>query len=390
MAMESPVIVKLADNIISPLGYTTNENYQQVLQMHSAIRTYDGWHHIPQPFSASLFDWNELNQYVFSKITNREYSRFERLAILSITEALQQTDINPSSPDTLLIISTTKGNVELLDSHLAQQYSKSSVELGVTAERIAHHFNNPNIPITVCNACISGLHAQLLAQRMLSLGLYKYIIVCGCDVQSPFIVSGFQSFKALDPDPCRPFDCDRKGLNLGEAAATVIYGRETRLDEGKSHWIALGGAICNDANHISGPSRTAEGSYRALTVAIEKLRGNKLSMISVHGTATLYNDEMESIALERAAIQQIPVVAFKGYYGHTMGAAGVLETLLTMYATQDGMVPATRGYHQCGTTRAVNVCNQHRPSSGNAFIKLLSGFGGCNAAMAFKLTTPAL
>ena len=147
----------------------------------------------------------------------------------------------------------------------------------------------------------------------------------------------------------------------------------------------LGGVVRNDANHISGPSRTGEGSFRALQVAMaeSKLKANDLACLNVHGTATLYNDEMESIAIGRAGLAEVPVNALKGYYGHTLGAAGILETLLTMRALDDGQVPATRGFDTLGVSVPLSVSSENRVVSKKAFVKLLSGFGGCNAAAAF-------
>jgi 3-oxoacyl-[acyl-carrier-protein] synthase-1 len=118
------------------------------------------------------------------------------------------------------------------------------------------------------------------------------------------------------------------------------------------------------------------------------LSTNDLACLNVHGTSTLYNDEMESIAINRAGLNPVPVNAMKGYYGHTLGAAGILETLLTMRALEEGIVPATRGFDELGVTNPVLVSSESLDTQKRAFVKLLSGFGGCNAAAAF--TNPNL
>jgi 3-oxoacyl-[acyl-carrier-protein] synthase-1 len=147
--------------------------------------------------------------------------------------------------------------------------------------------------------------------------------------------------------------------------------------------VLCGGAIRNDANHISGPSRTGEGSFRALQAVIADLEqpAEQLAFVNVHGTATPYNDEMESIALERAGLSSVPINALKGYYGHTLGTAGVLETLLSIEAVRHGTVLATRGFTQLGVSRPVDIAAQLRTTARRTFVKLLSGFGGCNAAI---------
>ena len=210
---------------------------------------------------------------------------------------------------------------------------------------------------------------------------FDYVLTVGCDVQSAFIVSGFQSFKALSPEPCKPFDANRCGLNLGDAAATIIYTRKERVNP--NEWVACRGAIRNDANHISGPSRTGEGSYRALKVALGDVNPDQIAFINAHGTATMYNDEMESVAIERAGLSKVPVNGLKGYYGHTMGAAGILETILSMYAIDEHNILATRGYETLGVTQPLVLSNQNQATEKRMFIKLLSGFGGCNAALLF-------
>jgi 3-oxoacyl-[acyl-carrier-protein] synthase-1 len=214
-------------------------------------------------------------------------------------------------------------------------------------------------------------------------GQYDTAVVIGADVLSPFIVAGFQSLKALSDEQCRPFSANRKGLNLGEAAATVVY---QIVDDNSDGWRMLAGAVRNDANHISGPSRTGEGSYQALTAVIRDigLSTNDLACLNVHGTSTLYNDEMESIAIDRAGLLDVPVNALKGIFGHTMGAAGILESIVSMLALDNGVVLPTRGYENCGVSRPVNVSASARPASGNSFIKLLSGFGGVNGALLFR------
>ena len=217
--------------------------------------------------------------------------------------------------------------------------------------------------------------------RALESGRYDYAVVVGADVQSRFIISGFQSFKALSPEPCKPFDAHRLGLNLGEAAAAIVYQRVEKAQSGQ--WVAGAGAICNDANHISGPSRTGEGSFRALNTVLEDADVDDIAFVNVHGTATLYNDEMESIAIERAGLIDKPVNSLKGYYGHTMGAAGVMEVILSMRAVEDHTILGTKGFDSLGVSKNVKVSSEHRSTDKNSFIKLLSGFGGCNAAMLF-------
>ena len=265
---------------------------------------------------------------------------------------------------------TIKGNIEFIDTQ--------DVTLACSARRLADAFGNPNPAVVVSNACISGLAALLQGKRMLISGRYDHVVVVGAEVQSRFIVTGFQSLKALSEAPCKPFDAARDGLNLGEAAAAVVLGF------GEDGWELVDGAVRNDANHISGPSRTGEGSFKALRYVLRHTSPEELAFVNVHGTSTLYNDEMEAIAIDRAGLLNVPVNALKGAFGHTMGAAGILESILSMHAVDAGLVLPTRGFSALGVSRPVRVSALAGATDKRAFVKHLSGFGGVNGALLFR------
>lgn len=379
------MIVKVAENIISPLGVGVEENFARIKAKESAIRRYVGKRGIPEPFTASLFEDGVIERMFVEESVDRNtaYTLFEQAAILSVQRALRDCpQIDPSSDRVLFAVSTTKGNVDLLDNRAG--FEPEREYLGVAAGYISRYFGNMNTPVVVSNACASGACAQLAAFRFLKSGKYDYVIVVGADIQSKFIVTGFQSFKALATDGCRPFDSERCGLNPGEAAATIIYADKDERDVAARDWALIKGAIRNDANHISGPSRTGEGCYRALMSILKDESTDDIAVINAHGTATLYNDEMESIAIDRAGLTDIPVNSLKGYYGHTMGAAGILETLLTQRALEDGLVLGTRGFANSGVSRPIVVSGEHSATLKRSFVKMLSGFGGCNAALLFR------
>lgn len=340
----------LADNIISPLGQTSEENYLSVKTGKSAIRTYSsGEMDIPEEFAASLL-----------------LEDFEELAFTSAQRALEKSEIDVKHEKVVFILSSTKGNVEEM------------TPLADSAEKIASRLGIMTPPFVVCNACISGLSALTLASRLLDMGMYDDAVVCGCDAPKRFIVSGFQSLKALSHEPCRPFDMERFGLNLGEAAATMVLGKEKTS---RSSWRIYHGFIKNDAFHISAPSKTAEGLLYALKETLEGVDMDDLALVNAHGTATLFNDQMESVAIERAGLSAIPANALKGYFGHTLGAAGILETILSMKALDDHVVLGTRGFEELGVSGKVNISSEHRKTDKHSFVKMLSGFGGCNATI---------
>ena len=352
----------IADNIISPLGETSEENYLSVKAGRSGIRAYaPGTCNIPEGFYASLL-----------------FEDFETLALKSAQKAIANAQLELKGKRTAFILSSTKGNIE------------ENISLADSAQRIASQLGIDSKPIVVCNACISGLSALILGNRLIDSGLYDAAIVCGCDTPRQFILSGFQSLKALSPEPCRPFDMERMGLNLGEAAATLILSKNPI--QGNS-WRMGDGFIRNDAFHISTPSKTADGLYLSLQRTLESFTKEisstckqidqkaHLAFINAHGTATLFNDQMESVAIGRAGLSDLPANAYKSFWGHTMGAAGILETIISMKAIDDDTILGTRGFAELGVSGKMNICAENRPTDKKGFIKMLSGFGGCNATI---------
>lgn len=366
----------IADNIISPLGETSEDNYLSVKSGRSGIRAYEpGTCNIPEGFNASLL-----------------FEDFETLALKSAQKAIGNAQKNIANEQknigngqlelkgkrTAFILSSTKGNIE------------ENISLADSAQRIATQLGIDAKPIVVCTACISGLSALILGNRLIDSDLYDTAIVCGCDTPRQFILSGFQSLKALSPEPCRPFDMERMGLNLGEAAATLILSKNPL--QGNS-WRMGDGFIRNDAFHISTPSKTADGLYLSLQRTLESYTKEissaceqidmkaHLAFINAHGTATLFNDQMESVAIGRAGLSDLPANAYKSFWGHTMGAAGILETIISMKAIDDDTILGTRGFSELGVSGKMNICAENRPTDKKGFIKMLSGFGGCNATI---------
>ncbi|MBP5229129.1 MAG: 3-oxoacyl-ACP synthase [Bacteroidales bacterium] len=357
------MVLKIADNIVSPLGEGSELNYRLIKSGKSSLAR-RSFPLLPEKFYASLFNESPVKENL---------TRFESLVFKSVKGALSNVDFDISGNDVLFVLGTTKANVGLLSPDSKEN---NILYPGECAKKIATLLGITTSPIVVCNACISGLSSIVLASRMLEAGFYKYAIVCGADILTEFIISGFQSLKTLSEDECRPFDIERIGMNLGEAAATVILSSK----EGEG-WKISGGTVRNDAYNITAPSKNGDGAYLALKEAIAEGSIEKLALVNAHGTATLFMDEMESVALERAGLGKIPVNSLKGYFGHTLGAAGVMETILTMQALEDGTILKTRGFDEIGVSAEIDVCKENKETDKQSFIKLVSGFGGANAAI---------
>lgn len=365
----------VSTNIVSPLGMSSQENWRAVMQGRSALRRLENYKGIPLPFVASVFTPEQVE-----KLAVEGFTRFESLAIRSITEALTHTDLDVHGERTIFILSTTKADVEELG--FVEERDGDYHRPALSAQRIAEHVGIGGGAIVCCNACISGVSAQILADRLISCGHYDNAVVCGADLVSSFTASGFLSFKSLSNEACRPFDADRQGLNLGEAAATIVFTRADSLRDGD--WLFERGEMDNDAFHLSTPAPSGEGARKVMEAVMKGRDASELAFVSAHGTATMFNDQMESVAIEKAGLSSVPLTALKGWFGHTLGASGVLEVILGMMAVSESVVLPLRGFREIGVSGKVNLSPELRTTDKNSFLKMISGFGGCNAAALYR------
>lgn len=378
-------IYTIADNIMTPLGFTTKDNFEALKQGKSGIELITDPKITQIPMYASIIDSEWLDSECFLHVFPDDHTRLEQMMITSIDIALKQTNIDTSKNDTLFIFSSTKGNIDLLENK-NHPFDKERLNLWALSDEVCKVFKSPVKPIFISNACISGVTAIITGAQYLKMGKYKNVIICGGDIISEFTPSGFQSFKAISEAPCRPFDGNREGINLGEGAGTIILSTNENLVKEANPVIFRGGANTNDANHISGPSRTGDGLYYAIRNALKEAgKTNKnIDYISAHGTATLYNDEMESKAISWAELEHVPVNSLKGYWGHTLGAAGIIECIAGIHSIKENCLIKTLGYSDHGVSKPINVIKKFKETEVKNFLKTASGFGGSNAAAYFS------
>lgn len=360
-------------NCITPLGFDVPSNFDALLNDKTAIKKHNDFH---TPSYLSKIDDTLLNQK-FSQISDQSsYSKLEKMMILALHPLVKQ---NPLDENTALFVSTTKGNIDAL-----QQTTQTGVLLSELAQNIADFFGFKHKPVVISNACVSGLLAIAAAKRMIAAGVYKNVFVVAGDLVSEFVLSGFHSFQAVSDLPCKPYDANRSGITLGEAAAAVFLSSDK---EKNNPCVAiLGDGSVSDANHISGPSRTGEGLYKSIVAAMKEANVNpaEIDFISAHGTATPYNDEMEAIAFNRLDFQNTPLHSLKGYYGHTLGASGLLETVLAVESAINNRLIPSKGYENSGVSKPLQIIKTTEEKEINHFLKTASGFGGCNTAVVFK------
>jgi 3-oxoacyl-(acyl-carrier-protein) synthase len=409
------IVYAVSDNIISSLGCTTEENIQQILSEKTGVKPVADTSIYVEPFAASLIlplipPKGEDNSSLFRSVAGScEATRLEQLMLISSQDAIKGSNIDVSSPRTIFIFSTTKGNIDLISNKAPSNSTKGGeqpdeclqspsqrefkgltkeAELHEMAKRVSSFYNSPNDPIVVSNACISGVLAVILGERLLKSGKYDNAVLIGGDLCSEFAISGFMSFKSVSQNPCKPYDKDRDGLSMGEGVATLILSVDKKKVKDKTPVMIAGGSSSNDANHISGPSRTGDGLCFALTDALKEagLSPEEIDLVNTHGTATPFNDEMESKALGLASLNERPLLGLKGYFGHTLGAAGLIESVVCIEAIRRQIQFRTIGFSELGTPIPLNVTTETKPAKIKNIIKTASGFGGCNAAVVFSTT----
>ena len=380
--------------MISSLGFGTPENMKSLYAGKSGVQKIDDKTLYPEPFMGARLDNKQLNRcfsslLMMSKLPQEfEFTRFEKMAIMSMAGVFREQAF-PTDKNTLFILSTTKGNIDLLQEDLMKKWGKERSMLYKAAEVIAQFWGFENKARVLSNACISGVEALHIASKFIKQGVYENVIIVGADMLTEFVVSGFMSFQSLSPNVCKPFDESRDGLNLGEAAGCIfLSSNEKYLKKNKDILEVIGGGSSNDANHISGPSRTGDGQFFAISSAMKEagLTSEDIDHVSAHGTATPYNDEMESKALNLAGLQEKAVNSLKAYFGHTIGAAGVIESIVAIHNLIDQKILKSLGFEKHGVSMPLNISKETKEYCMNTILKTASGFGGCNAAVIISKT----
>jgi 3-oxoacyl-(acyl-carrier-protein) synthase len=310
------------------------------------------------------------------------------------TEALRQARteahsvLSSISPERLgLVLSTTKANIEALErlteNRPCSDLARRHLQGNFLADDLAAEHGARGPVQCVSTACVSGLIAIQQGAKIIQRGAADAVLVVGVDCLSEFVVAGFTALKAIDPNGCRPFDAARCGLSPGEAGAAIVL---TRADFAPGLAIkirAWGGS--NDANHLTGPSRDGSGLAQAIRSALAsaKLSPSEIDYVNAHGTGTPYNDAMESMAL-RAVFGETcpPFSGLKGMLGHTLGAAGVVETIACVLAMRENFLPGTPRLNVAAEGVPAGIVREPRSVAKlNHVLKLNTGFGGVNGAL---------
>lgn len=373
------------NNIVSALGFDSYEVFKQMSLGKSGLNIISDPKLFTEPICSSVVNTSKLDTFFEGFVEdNDNYTRLEKMMMCSLHQLLQESKIEITSK-TGLVISTTKGNIDVLEA--SSGFPKERAYLHVLGQTIKNYFGFKNEAIVLSNACISGIQAVTIAKRYIDAKIFDDVLIVAVDLVSKFTLSGFRSFQALSSSPCQPYSKNRNGINIGEAAASVLVTSKMKHLVKESVEI-LGGSTCNDANHISGPSRTGEGMVRSVATALKEsnISAEQIDYICAHGTATLYNDEMEAIAYHRLGLSETPLNSLKGYFGHTLGASGLLETIIGMHSLQNNTLLRSIGFDELGVSKPMNIVEKNTIKELDYFLKTAAGFGGSNTAVIFKKT----
>ena len=370
------------NHIISSLGFDSESNFKNITNSISGIKEQKRPN--GKTFYSSLVDKNKVDTAFATIGEVSKYTTLEKMMILSVDHIVTTSQIKITNK-TGLIISTTKGNIDVLNPNSPFYSDKKRSYLSELGNQIQHFFNFKNEAIIVSNACVSGVLAVSVAKHLIQSEMYDDVIIVSGDLVSEFILSGFESFQAISNKPCKPYSKNRTGITIGEAIASVLVQSKT-TKTAKEVVEILGSASCNDANHISGPSRTGEGLFLSIQSTLKEanIKITDLDYISAHGTATNYNDEMEAIAFDRLSMNNIPLNSLKGYYGHTLGASGLLETIIGIKSIHNNTLINSLGFDEIGVSKPINIIKTTTQTELNMFLKTASGFGGSNSTAIFK------
>lgn len=319
-------------------------------------------------------------------------NRATTMALEAAREALADAGEVPRGPRLGVTLGTTLGGITTFLGAVRAGSAARRWSYAGPAHAVATEINARG-PIEVTStACGSGNVALGVARDLVLEGRCDVVLAGGVDSLHDFVISGFASLKALDPEPCRPFDRTRRGLNLGEGAAFLVVEDEAhaRARGATIRAVLSGYGLSADAVHMTGPDRQGRGAARGMQSAIASAQHtpDAIDFVSLHGTATVFNDLMEAQAMrlvfaDRAAT--IPANSIKSALGHTLGAAGALEAMACVRVLETGLIPPTVGLADPDPEIPLAIVRvEPRQADVRVALSTASGFGGTNAAIVLE------
>lgn len=348
-----PKIVVTGLGIISSIGDNINETYDSLIHEKSGIKP------------ISILETIHKNNFVLGEVKkshpelmdmvnvdpNKPWTRTALLGIIAARQAFHDAGLDQKNDyKTGLVSATTVGGMDrselYYNNFIREEVFNAFIDAhhaGDSTEKIAEYLGIKDYLTTVSTACSSSLNSIMFGARLIRNGVVDKVIAGGTDGLSKFTLNGFNTLMILDKNHCRPFDATRSGLNLGEGAAYIVLQSEkSALQEGRKIYASFSGyANANDAFHQTASSDDGEGPFLAMSNALKKakLDPDQIDYINVHGTGTENNDLTEGRAMKRLFGDGLPPFSStKAFTGHTLGAAGSIESIISILSLQNNLM----------------------------------------------------
>ncbi|WP_339610664.1 beta-ketoacyl-[acyl-carrier-protein] synthase family protein [uncultured Planktosalinus sp.] len=339
--------------IISSIGNNVEENFHALIHGATGISKTD----YLKTIHKDTLKFGEIklsNQELESKLglpTNHRFPRTSLLGAYAAAQAVESAGIKIiNEVPTGLISSTSVGGMDKTEEYFYEYFENEAIrrfilshDAGETSHQIAEYLGIKGFVTTISTACSSAANAIMMGARLIKAGKLERVIVGGADALSIFTINGFNSLMILTDDVNTPFDDNRKGLNLGEAAAYIVLESESQVKNNNKKVLAYlsGYGNANDAFHQTASSENGEGATLAMKKAFEVsgLELTDIDYINAHGTATPNNDLSEGRAIQNVFGKNVPVFSStKPFTGHTLAAAASVEAVYSILALKHDMV----------------------------------------------------
>lgn len=357
---------------VTPLGEGPDELFAGLMENRSGI------------CKITRFDTEKLAGSFGGIIQSLDGSNDKPL-ILGLTDMLLD-QFGPVDADTRLIVASTKAGIENMAKFTIPDMVAEKIFLSGLTDYISRKLKLKDAGININAACASATIAIAKGAALIRAGAADAVLVCCMDVVSRFVFTGFSALGAMSHEPARPFDKHRNGLNLGEGAAAVLLMNKRKTEESKNQQLSKvsGWGIAGDAGHLTAPARNGSGLKKAIKAACRMAGIDPVDICAVntHGTGTVYNDAMELEVLnslfdpDRTAANSI-----KGAIGHTLGAAGGIETVLCVKMIEKGTMVPTKGLRTPEKKAGKMILREPKIMTDSRILTINSGFGGINAAL---------
>ncbi len=384
--------------IISGIGNDIQETYEALTEQRSGIGCiqYLETAHRDKFLVSEVPYSNEELEIMAGIDENGVHPRTTLLACYAAKKALESINYKPDNQiRTGLIFGTTVGGMDHSEKYYRESedfvhFITNGQNKGYSTELLANLYHINDYVTTITTACSSSANAIALGADLIKCNYLDRVIVGGADSLCKFTINGFNTLMILSDEKCKPFDKSRNGLNLGEGAGFVVLESEELIKVSGNQIMAelTGYSNKNDAFHQTATSDTGEGPYLCMQEALEmaNLKPNQINYINAHGTGTPNNDLTESVAIERVFGDKYPPFAsLKPYIGHTLGAAGIVEAIISILCLNKQMVVGS--LNQEDNIEEVNVCpvKETKKTSVNHVMSNAFGFGGNDTTLIFSL-----